>query len=56
MAYFPPLPLSRKVEVKINLENYTTKDNLKGATGVDITGFLKKDVFKVLQQKVDSLD
>ena len=42
MCYCPPYSHSKnKTEVKFNLSNYTTKSNLKNATGFDTSQFAK---------------
>ena len=34
--WFPESPYKKnKIEVKLNLENYATKDDVKAATGID---------------------
>ena len=41
--YFPELKSLGKVEVELDLRNYPTKINLKGATRVDASFFGKKN-------------
>ena len=41
MSYFPDPPGSN-ITVKLNLENYATKEEVKAATGVDTSSFAKK--------------
>ena len=47
MSYFPePHAHSKnKMEIEIDLSNYATKSDLKNATGVDISDFVKKTDF-----------
>ena len=43
IKYFPkPKNIGGKVKVKLDLSNYTTKFDLKNATGVDTSDFDKK--------------
>ena len=40
--WFPESPYKKnKIEVKINLEDYATKDDLKAATGIDLRALSK---------------
>ena len=55
MSYFPDPPTRSKVEVSLNLENYATKDDLKGVTGVDTSSFTKNTDFNKLKQDVETL-
>ena len=55
MSYFPDPPARSKVVVSLNLENYATKDDLKGATGIDTSSFTKQTDFKKLKQDVETL-
>ena len=44
--YFPkPNYLGANVKVELDLSNYTTKADLKNATGFDISSFAKKNWF-----------
>ena len=54
--WFPPSPYDKnKIQVKINLENYATKADLKAATGIDTSGFTKKTDFDDLKKDVKKL-
>ena len=55
MSYFPDPPTRSRVEVSLNLENYATKDDLKGATGIDTTVFTKNVEFNKVKQDVQKL-
>ena len=54
---FPkPNSLGRKVKVKLNLSGYATKADLKIATGVDASKFVKKVNLSSFKSKIDKLD
>ena len=54
---FPkPNSLGRKVKVKLNLSDYATKADLKIATGVDASKFVKKVNLSSFKSKIDKLD
>ena len=55
MSYFPDPPTRSRVEVSLNLENYATKDDLKGVTGIDTSSFTKNTDFNKLKQDVETL-
>ena len=44
MSYFPELYIQSKSKIKfeLDLSNYATKSDLKGATGIDTLKFAKK--------------
>ena len=55
--YFPePKSFGGKVKVELELSNYTTKVDLKNATGVDTSNFAKKVDSANLKSDVDKLD
>ena len=55
--YFPePKSLGGKVKVELDLSNYVTKTDLKNATGVDTSSFVKKTDSGNLKSDVDQLD
>ena len=55
--YFPePKSSGGRVKVELNLSNYTTKTDLKNATGVDTSSFAKKNDLAHLKSDVDKLD
>ena len=57
MSYFLPYSYSkRKVEIELDLSNYTTKSDLKIPTGVDTSQFAKKDNLTNLNSELDKLD
>ena len=54
---FPkPNSLGRKVKVKLNLSDYATKADLKIATGVDASKFVKKVNLSSFKSKINKLD
>ena len=55
--YFPELKSSgRRVKVESDLSNYATKSDLKNATGVDTSKFVKKIDLANLKSDLDQLD
>ena len=55
--YFPkPRPFGRGVKVELDMSNYGTKADLKNATGVDTSKFVKKNDLASLKSNVDKLD
>ena len=55
--YFPqPKSLGGRVKFQLDLPNYTTKTDLKNATGADTSSFLKKTVLANLKSDVDKSD
>ena len=58
MSYLkePHTHSKRKIEVELDFCNYTTKLDLKNATGVDTSDFAKKADLASLKSDVDKLD
>ena len=55
--YFPKLKsLGGRVKVELNFSNYTTKADLKNATGVGTSKFVKNFDLGNLKSEVDKLD
>ena len=55
--YFPELKsLGGKVKVELDLSNYTTKADLKNATGIDTSSFPKKVDLASLKSDLDKVD
>ena len=55
--YFPPYQRSSSnVNVKLDLTNYATKDDVKNITHVDMSTFASKTNLAVLKTEVDKLD
>ena len=51
-----PNSIGANVKVELDLSNYTTKTDLKNATGVDTSSFAKKSDSANLKSDVDKLD
>ena len=57
MSYFPkPYTNKKKIDVKLDLSNYSTKSDLKHATGVDTSKFATKDDLANLKSDGDRID
>ena len=58
MSYFTQLHTNskNKKEVKLDLSHHATKSDLKNSTGVDASGFAKKDDLASLKSDIDILD
>ena len=55
--YFPkPKSLGANVKVKSDLSNYVTKADLKNATGVNTSDFIKKTNIANLKSDLDNLN
>ena len=55
--YFPPYQThSSNVNVKLDLTNYATKDDVKNITHVDVSTFASKTNLAALKTEVDKLD
>ena len=55
--YFPETKsLGKRVKVELDLSNYAIKADLKNATGVDKSKFVKKVDLAHLESNVDKLD
>ena len=55
--YFPPYGSSTKdVEVKIDPENYETKDDIKNITHVDVSNYASKTNLAASKVEVDKID
>ena len=56
--YFPKPyePFMGDINVKVDLSNYTTKDDLKDATGTDTSNFALKSSLASLKTELDRLD
>ena len=56
--YFPKLyePFSGNINVKVDLSNYGTKDDIKNITHVDTSSFALKANLANLKTEVDKLD
>ena len=57
MSYYPPYRTSRNnIKVKLDLANYTTEDDVKNITHVDVSSFASKTNLATLKTEVDKLD
>ena len=57
MSYYPPYRSSRNnIKVNLDLANYTTKDDVKNITHVDVSSFASKTNLAALKTEVDKLD
>ena len=55
--YFPkPKSLGSNLKVELDLHNYTTKVDLKNASGVDTSNFAKKTDLGNLKSNVENLE
>ena len=55
--YFPkPKSLGTNLKVELDLYNYTTKVDLKNASGVDTSNFAKKTDLGNLKSNVENLE
>ena len=55
--YFPPYNSSTKnIKVKLDLTDYTTKDDVKNITHVDVSCFASKTNLALLKTEVDKID
>ena len=53
---FPPYNSSENIKVELDLSNYTTKDDVKNITHVDVSGFASKTNLAALKTEVDKID
>ena len=57
MSYYPPYKISsNNVKVELDLTNYTTKNDLKNITHVDVSSFASKTNLAALKTEVDKID
>ena len=56
--YFPKpyKPFGRDINVKVDLSNYASKDDIKNVTHVDTSSFALKTNVAILKNKVDKQD
>ena len=56
-TYYPPYKSSsNNIKVELNLANYTTKDDVKNITHVDVSSFASKTNLAALKTEVDKID
>ena len=57
MSYYPPYrSSSNNIKVKLDLTNYTTKDDVKNITHVDVSSYATKTNLASLKSEVDKID
>ena len=57
MSYYPPYKSSNNnIKVELDLSNYTTKDDFKNITHVDVSSYATKSNLSALKTKVDKID
>ena len=55
--YFPPYEsASNNIKVQLDLTNYTTKDDVKNITHVDVSSYATKTNLAALKTEVDKID
>ena len=56
-AYYPPYKSSSSnIKVELDLTNYTTKDDVKKITHVDVSSYTSKTNLAALKSEVDKID
>ena len=57
MSYYPPYRSScNNIKVELDLAYYTTKDDVKNITHVDVSSFASKTNLAALKTEVDKID
>ena len=57
MSYYPPYKSSsNNIKVELDLSNYTTKDDVKNITHVDVSSYATKTNLAALKTEVDKID
>ena len=57
MSYYPPYRgSSNNIKVKLDLTSYTTKDDVKNITHVDVSSYATKTNLAALKNEVDKID
>ena len=57
MSYYPPYKSSsNNIKVELKLSNYTTKNDLKNITYIDVSSFASKTNLTALKTAVDQID
>ena len=54
--YFPPYGSTNNVKVELDLANYSTKDDAKNITHVDVSSYATKTNLEALKSEVDKID
>ena len=53
---FPPYKSTHNINVELDLANYTTKDDVKNITHVDVSSYATKTNLAALKSEVDKID
>ena len=57
MSYYPPYrSSSNNIKVELDLNNYTTKDDVKNITHVDVSSYATKTNLAALKTEADKID
>ena len=54
--YFPPYGSTNNIKVELDFANYTTKDDVKNITHVDVSSYATKTNLRALKSEVDKID
>ena len=54
--YFPPYGSTNNIKVELYLSNYTTKDDVKNITHVDVSSYASKTNLAALKSEIDKID
>ena len=54
--YFRPYGSSNNIKVELDLANYTTKDDVKNVTHIDVSSYATKTNLAALKSEVDKID
>ena len=54
--YFRPYGSSNNIKVELDLANYTTKDDVKNITHIDVSSYATKTNLAALKSEVDKID
>ena len=54
--YFPPYGSTNNIKVELDLANYTTKDDVKNITHVDVSSYATKTNLAALKSEVNKID
>ena len=55
-TYYPSYKTSTNIKVELDLANYSTKDDVKNITHVDVSGFASKTNLAALKTEVGKID
>ena len=54
--YFPPYGSTNNIKVELDFANYTTKDDVKNITHIDVSSYATKTNLGALKSEVDKID